>query len=129
MSNVLAIESAELSNKYDKRYIIVDKESGEVLDDAQGYGYKSPQKAYSAWGYKNRDKSKDKEKQQKRDKIRKWLKDNKEFRTQLEICEYESLKTPGDIVDAKLVKSILKDLNLETEFTPSEILKVWRKYY
>ena len=30
--------------------------SGSV-DDAQGYGYKSAQKAYAGWAYKNRDKS------------------------------------------------------------------------
>ena len=46
---------------YERRFQIVDAETGEVLDDAQGYGYKSPQKAHAAWGYKNRDKSKDAE--------------------------------------------------------------------
>ena len=37
----------------------VDKETGEVLDDAQGYGYKTKRNAYACYGYKNRDKSKD----------------------------------------------------------------------
>jgi len=36
----------------DIRYIIVDETTGEIIDDAQGYGYKTKQKAYSAYNYK-----------------------------------------------------------------------------
>lgn len=34
------------------RYICINEETGEILDDAQGYGYKSRQKAYSGFNYK-----------------------------------------------------------------------------
>ena len=47
------------SDKAERRYVIKDMESGEIVDDAQGYGYKSAQKAYAGWAYKRRDKSKD----------------------------------------------------------------------
>jgi len=36
------------------RYIIIDKKTGEIIDDAQGYGYRSKQKAYRALSYKYR---------------------------------------------------------------------------
>ena len=36
----------------DIRYIIVDETTGEIIDDAQGYGYKTKQKAHSAYNYK-----------------------------------------------------------------------------
>lgn len=49
----------------ERRYVIKDMESGTIVDDAQGYGYKSAQKAYAGWAYKSRDKSKDTEKRQK----------------------------------------------------------------
>ena len=45
-------------NKSEIRYVIKDMESGVIVDDAQGYGYKSAQKAYAGWAYKSRDKSK-----------------------------------------------------------------------
>ena len=32
---------------YSPRYIIIDKETGEVLDDGQGYGYKTKRNAYA----------------------------------------------------------------------------------
>ena len=46
------------SDKAERRYVIKDMESGVIVDDAQGYGYKSAQKAYAGWAYKSRDKSK-----------------------------------------------------------------------
>ena len=34
------------------RFIIVDSETGEVLDDAQGYGYKTIKGAFKAYKFK-----------------------------------------------------------------------------
>jgi len=49
-------------NKRDQRFVIADDE-GTVVDDAQGYGYKTKQKAYKAMYYKFQGgKQKDKEK-------------------------------------------------------------------
>lgn len=41
-----------MPDKY-KRYMVVDENSVKILDDAQGYGYKSAQKAHLAWQYKH----------------------------------------------------------------------------
>lgn len=70
MANITVIKDESLSSEYDKRYVVIDKDTGEILDNAQGYGYKSVQKAYAAYGYKNRDKSKDKEKAAKKKHIK-----------------------------------------------------------
>ena len=40
----IPVESAELSIK-EKRYIVIDKDSGKVLDDASGFGFKSKENA------------------------------------------------------------------------------------
>lgn len=122
-----AVLSEELSKYDDKRYVIVDIESGTVLDNAQGHGYKSPQKAYACYAYKKRDRSKDKEKQEKENKIKKWLRENREFTSQLDSEAYWSMKDPAVEFNLKFVKKLLKEQNLEPEFTASEILKVWRK--
>ena len=39
------------------RYCIVSTITGEILDDAQGYGYKTAQKAYAAYTYKTQSKT------------------------------------------------------------------------
>lgn len=128
---VAAVLSPSLSGPYDKRYVITDTETGEVVDDAQGYGYKSAQKAYAAYGYKNRDRSKDAEKLQKKQRIKKWMKEHKSFVRSMDQVAFEIAKGswgPDDRFDAKLVKEMLKGAGLETDFTASELLNVWRNY-
>ncbi|MEY8661411.1 hypothetical protein AALT52_00675 [Ligilactobacillus faecis] len=47
------IYSNKLSQEMgDKRYIVIDAQTGEILDNANGYGYKSEQNAYRAFEYK-----------------------------------------------------------------------------
>ena len=36
----------------ENRYIIIDKDTGEIIDDAQGYGYKTHESARKAMWYK-----------------------------------------------------------------------------
>lgn len=54
MQKIFALEENSLSRNGEKRFVIVDRETGEILDDAQGYGYKTPKKAYAAFYYLNR---------------------------------------------------------------------------
>ena len=75
--NIAVIESEKLSNEYDRRYVVIDKDTGEILDDAQGYGYKSAQKAHAAYAYKTRDKSKDAKNLQRRNTFSNGLKNIK----------------------------------------------------
>ena len=126
MPEIKVIESPELSTPYDKRYVVIDKETGAVLDDAQGYGYKSAQKAHAAYSYKTRDKSKDAEKLARKRHIIKWLKENKAFASLLEDAEWYSVKEADEQVDAAFVKKLLKENNLEPDFTAGELLRVWR---
>lgn len=50
--NFKAVYSDTLSKRFDQRFVIVQLDTGEILDDAQGYGYKSKPKAYKAYAYK-----------------------------------------------------------------------------
>ena len=124
--NIAVIEAENLSSNYDKRYVVIDKDTGEVLDDAQGYGYRSVQKAYAAYAYKNRDKSKDAEKQARKRHILKWLKEHKEFDGLMEAVAFDCVKC-GEPFNAALVKEMLKDNNLNPDFTAGELLRTWRQ--
>ena len=112
------------------RYRIVSTETGEVLDDAQGYGYKTAQKAYAAWGYKNRDRSKDKEKSKRTKRIKQWIKDHPSFVEEMEVCAFEIAKGswgPDAKFDAKLVWEMLKNEGLAIDFPVVELIRVWQK--
>ena len=126
--NIKAVESKKHSKNGKIRYVIKNIKTGKILDDAQGYGYKTAQKAYAAYAYKTRDKSLDKEKALKREKIKRWMKEHKDFVNDLECFAIEITKGswgPDDKVDAKLVRSMLKQRKLDVDFTPGELLKTW----
>lgn len=129
-SGIKAIKSDSLSSSYDTRFVIVNTETGEILDDAQGYGYRSAQKAYAAYTYKHRDKSKDKQRKQEEKAIKKWWQDHKELSKDLEQIAFEIAKGswgPDDKLDAKLLKTILEQENIKSEYSPGKLLKVWKK--
>lgn len=114
---------------FEMRYCIVSTDTGEVLDDAQGYGYKTAQKAYAAFAYKNRDRSKDKERLAKKKHIEQWMKQNRSFVKLIDSYAFEIAKgtmAPDDKFDAKFIKSLLREEGLEPDFTAGELLKVWR---
>lgn len=125
---ITVVLDGTLSTETDKRYVIIDTLTGEVLDNAQGYGYKSERKAYASYSYKTRDKSRDKEKALKASQIKKWLDENKDFSEALETYAFEAAKTSPSgqsKVDLNLIKALLKASRLKTDFTPSEILRCW----
>lgn len=116
-------------NTGEVRYCIVSTETGEVLDDAQGYGYKTAKKAYAGYAYKNRDKSKDKERLAKKKHIKDWMKKNKSFVRLMDSYAFEIAKgtmAPDDKFNAEFVKKLLKENGLKPDFSAGELLKVWR---
>ena len=119
------------SDENEARYVIKDMESGEIVDDAQGYGYKSARKAYAGWAYKSRDKSRDAEKAKKVKMISKWMKENKQFIRLLDTLAFEMWKNnrwTEDKVDAKFVRNLLEEQGYgDLPFTAGELLKYWQR--
>lgn len=135
---VKAMYSPSLSVFDDERYVLVDAETGEVVDDAQGYGYKTKQKAHAAWAYKTRDKSKDKEKAAKYKekaakykKIKQWLKHNKQFENLLEAYLFDICtgQDPDETFNADLVRKVLQECELEIDFLVRDLMTVLRREY
>lgn len=134
MKEVKAVFSKELSREYDNRYVIIDSETGATLDDAQGYGYRSPQSAYAGYSYKTKPKKKKKTEQTKEKRILSWLKKNRDFWDSVIDCAFVAEKE-GLLFTAKNIKEMLDDYEKEKGaddvnifFTPKELLKVCQKY-
>ena len=128
-NNIVAVPYKPEGSYSETRYVIMNKETGEVLDDAQGYGYRSAQKAYAAYAWKTRDRSKDKEKQAKEKAIRTWMKQHRAFVNALDQLAFDIVSggDPNEKITTKTVRDLLDELNIETEFEPNDILRVWRK--
>ena len=130
MQDIKVIRSETLSSRYESRYIIIAADTGAILDDAQGYGYRNPQKAHAAWTYKTQDRKKRKEKDRKEAAIRRWMKEHKEFVDMMDITAFEIIKGswgPGKKFNTVLVRKMLDENGLKTEFTAAELLKTWEK--
>ena len=54
------------------------------------------------------------------------MKSNKEFTDQLEIIVWDAALNGDGKLDAKCISDLLKQMKLHPEFTPGEILKVWK---
>ena len=130
-NKIKVIQSKVLSKRDDQRFIIIDIETGQILDDAQGYGYKSKKKAYAAYYYKNRDKSKDIEKQKKTEIIKQWCKENKKFMGMLNAIDYDIMLgrcDPNEKINTKLIKKLLKENECkDIPFSAQELCKVYVK--
>lgn len=111
------------------RYKIVSKETGELIDDAQGYGYRTIEGAHRAYAYKTRDKSKDAEYKAKQGRINRWLKSHQDFVEDLNDIYVRIVRS--SFGRAKLtseeISGLLESHNLKVDFKPSELLKVYLK--
>lgn len=124
---VRVVRSSELSKPYEPRYVVVDFNTGAILDDAQGYGYKTPQKAHAAWGYKNRTPAQKAAQESAKKAVRKWAKEHRNFMDDMEDLAFHIAKGsygPDDRFDAKLVAKCLKERGFTNlPFTAAELLK------
>ena len=120
-------KAVSFRNGYETRYAIVDIETGEVLDDAQGYGYKTAQKAYAGYGYKHRSPEKKKRDAVAKREVQKWCKQHRSAVRCLEQFAFEIAKgswAPDDKFDAKFVTNFFKENGYTNlPFTAGEFLK------
>lgn len=110
------------------RYCIVDADTGEILDDAQGYGYKTAQKAHAAWAYKTCDPAKMDAKIKRHDEVWDWLRANRSFMRDVDYMAFLVAKGslgPDDVVDAACIQDMLDERGLQCPFSASELLKFW----
>lgn len=122
--------SKKLSRRGDPRYVVVDAETREVLDNAQGYGYRSKQKAYAAYAYKNRTPAEEQKRKEKKKIVLEWCKTHRDVVAALEDDQLRIAMGkygPEDKFNAKWVREALKSYGFkDLPFTPSEFLRYWQ---
>lgn len=84
MSGVRVVASAALSSNVDKRYVVVDEATGEIVDDAQGYGYKSAQNAHRAHAYKSMPPRKKRRRDAAKRQVQHWCAEHPDFMQHVE---------------------------------------------
>lgn len=118
MNKPKAIIAKELSDPYNPRYILIDPATYEIVDDAQGYGYKSAQKAYACWSYKNRT---TKKKLLIEAEIKGWLQHNQQLFDELKEAALMAV-TEDRNIDLEI---IVEKYPHPENFKPQDVIKVW----
>ena len=74
---VYAAKSPKLSkDMWHERWVLIDDEFDVVVDDAQGYGYKSEEKALRAWYFKTHDCDFKERMEDERSRVQRFLKEH-----------------------------------------------------
>lgn len=98
--------------------------TGEILDNAQGYGYKSVQKAYAAYCYKHRSIKEIEREQVAKKLVKEWCKTHREFCSFMSGVVWDSIKTPTAKITGKYVEKLWKEQGIpNVPFTGKEFLK------
>lgn len=109
----------------EKRYVIVNVDTGEIFDDANGYGYKSYQKAMAAYKFKSQGKESIEKRYKREEKIDVWCARNKAKVREIGEMKFVALKdrVPFTVDDlTNYLKSEGVDIN-SLPFTVGELYK------
>ncbi|WP_304684001.1 hypothetical protein [Ileibacterium valens] len=111
MNPYMAVLDQELSQSTDRRYVIIDPITNEILDDSQGFGYKSIQKAYEGFEYRCQSKTERDRQIQIRNRISQLLLERNGLSLQLEQLCFE--KMPAKVlIQAEDITGILEELRI-----------------
>ena len=118
------VVSASLSNNYDKRYVIVDEATGEVLDDAQGYGYKSAHNAHRAYSYKSMPPKKKRQREVAKRQVERGCAEHEEFMQHVDQAMLYALKDGENGAQAG-GRAILTEHGVELPCPVKDLMKHW----
>ena len=118
------VVSASLSSSYDRRYVVVDEATGEVLDDAQGYGYKTAQNAHRAHAFKSMSPKNKRQRDAAKRRVQRWCGQHPEVVQHLEQSTFYAMGD-GENVTAADVRVILAEHGLELPFPVEDLMKHW----
>ena len=122
-SAVRVVVRPSLSDGYDRRYVI-DAVTGAIIDDAQGYGYKTAQNAHRAHAYKSVSPAKKRQREAIKKSVRRWCVKNSDFMGDIEQAMFYAMND-GDTFTEADVSALLKERTLELPFTVKELMRHW----
>lgn len=124
MSGVRVVASAGLSSNFDKRYVVVDAATGEIVDDAQGYGYKSAQNAHRAHPYESMPPKKKRQRDAAKRQVQRWCAQHPEFMQHVEQSMFYAVKDDQNVTEVD-VRAILAEHGLELLLSVEDLVRHW----
>lgn len=110
------------------RYYVIDTETDQIVDDCNGYGYKSVQTAYNGFSYKQSDRYKQQLAQERADDINNLAKHYPTFAREMDKAVLNEVIW-GSIAEVPVekVSRMIEGLDVKTKYTAEQILDTWRE--
>ncbi len=108
-----------------ERYIVIDEDTGETLDDAQGYGFKTYEKALACWRYKNRTPEQKAKRRQKIKVVNDWCRANKKVVSAIDDAAFYAWKDSEEF-NAASVREVFAAFGINIKdlpFTAGDFLR------
>jgi hypothetical protein len=124
--SVKVVVSAALSDRFEKRYVIVDAATGDVVDDAQGYGYKTAQNAHRAHAYTSMPPNKKRRRDAAQRQVRRWCAAHPEFMQHVEQSMFYALKDGLNLTEAD-VRAMADEHGVELPLSVKDLMQHWNR--
>lgn len=112
---------------YETRWVIVSTETGKVLDDAQGYGYRSAQNAYRGYGYKSKPKKEKRCLKEEQKAAERFWRKNRKLDEDIETMAFYAMKD-GESFKQKDIADYIKVSGVDTgTLGVQKVAKYWLK--
>lgn len=98
--SVKVVVGTALSDRFEKRYVVVDVVTGNIVDDAQGYGYKTAQNAHRAHAYKTMPPKRKRQRDAAQRQVRRWCTARPEFLQHVESAMFYAVKDGVNLTEA-----------------------------
>lgn len=122
--NVKVIRLEKTQDFYTEyRYIIIDSDTGEVFDDAQGYGYKTAQKAYAAFSWKKQSHDELVAIDVLKHTVHDWCSSHSEIVKDIQYAMFEAIKNNDCYSVEEIAQLIPEDDKHEMSFSVKDLLK------
>lgn len=122
--SVKVVVSAALSDPFEKRYVVVDAATGNIVDDAQGYGYKTAQNAHRAHAFKAMPPKIKRQRDAAQRQVRRWCVAHPEFMQHVESSMFYAVKEGLNLTEAD-VRVILDEHEVELPFSVKDLIRHW----
>lgn len=105
------------------RYRLVDVATGEIVDDAQGYGYRTAAGAHRAYGYKSMPKSRKREIASVKSRVRRFREENPTFVDDMKYCMLNACKDGVEYTFEDFRKLLDEEKPDLRELTPEQLFR------
>jgi tagatose-1,6-bisphosphate aldolase non-catalytic subunit AgaZ/GatZ len=122
--SVKVVVSAALSERFEKRYVVVDEATGDIVDDAGGYGYKTAQNARRARAYKSMAPKNKRQRDAAKRGVRRWCAAHPEFMGHVESAMFYALKDGRNLTEAD-VGAMPDEHGVELPFSVKDLMRHW----